>query len=128
MLRTRVDGLQCKRRMDGFDSFKTCMNQVTIRNSGVGPIVDEFAEMFAGRAIYSMGDLYSSYYQFQKDVDGGSAMAHLVSASGGAHLSKEVGEIVRINPQNSFKTTATPGFQGNRLEEGRYFTTDEGAT
>ena len=44
------------------------MNQVTIRNSGVGPIVDEFAEMFAGRAIYSMGDLYSGYDQFQLAV------------------------------------------------------------
>ena len=44
------------------------MNQVTIRNSGVGPIVDEFAEMFAVRAIYSMGDLYSGYDQFQLAV------------------------------------------------------------
>ena len=41
------------------------VNKVTIRNSGIGPIVDEFAEMFAGRAIYSMGDLYSGYDQFQ---------------------------------------------------------------
>ena len=41
------------------------VNQVTIRNSGVGPIVDEFAEEFAGRAIYSIGDLYSGYDQFQ---------------------------------------------------------------
>ncbi|MCO5581444.1 hypothetical protein L7F22_035328 [Adiantum nelumboides] len=30
------------------------VNKVTIRNVGTGPIVDEFA----GRAIYSMGDLY----------------------------------------------------------------------
>jgi hypothetical protein len=28
------------------------VNKVTIRNSGVGPIVDEFAEEFAGQAIY----------------------------------------------------------------------------
>ena len=35
------------------------VNEVTIRNSGVDPIVDEFAEAFAGRAIYSIGDLYS---------------------------------------------------------------------
>ena len=27
--------------------------------------MDEFVEMFAGRAIYSMGDLYSGYDQFQ---------------------------------------------------------------
>ena len=41
------------------------VNKVTIRNVGTGPIVDEFAEAFAGRAIYSMGDLYSGYDQFQ---------------------------------------------------------------
>jgi len=40
-------------------------NKVTIRNVGVGPLVDEFAEDFAGRAIYSIGDLYSGYDQFQ---------------------------------------------------------------
>src|SRR5450759_3475374 len=40
-------------------------NKVTIRNVGTGPIVDEFAEEFAGRAIYSIGDLYSEYDQFQ---------------------------------------------------------------
>ena len=41
------------------------VNQVTIRNAGVGPSVDEFAEAFAGRSIYSIGDLYSGYDQFQ---------------------------------------------------------------
>ena len=41
------------------------VNKVTIRNMGSSPIVDEFAEAFAGRAIYSMGDLYSGYDQFQ---------------------------------------------------------------
>lgn len=40
-------------------------NRVTIRNMGCGPIVDEVAEAFAGRAIYSSGDLYSGYDQFQ---------------------------------------------------------------
>jgi len=40
-------------------------NKVTIRNVGVGPVVDEYAEDFAGRAIYSIGDLYSGYDQFQ---------------------------------------------------------------
>ena len=41
------------------------LNKVTIRNIGIGPIVDEFAEEFASRAIYSIGDLYSGYDQFQ---------------------------------------------------------------
>ena len=41
------------------------VNKVTIRNMGSSPIVDEFAEAFAGRAIYSMGDLYLGYDQFQ---------------------------------------------------------------
>jgi hypothetical protein len=36
-------------------------NAVTIRNVGTGPAVDEFAEEFAGRAIYSIGDHYSEY-------------------------------------------------------------------
>jgi len=40
-------------------------NKVTIRNKGSGPIVDEVAEAFAGHAIYSIGDLYSGYDQFQ---------------------------------------------------------------
>jgi len=40
-------------------------NKVTIRNMGSGPIVDEVAEAFAGRSIYSIGDLYSGYDQFQ---------------------------------------------------------------
>ncbi|KAL2643033.1 hypothetical protein R1flu_010620 [Riccia fluitans] len=41
------------------------VNAVTIRNARVGPIVDEYVEAFVGRAIYSMGDLYSGYDQFQ---------------------------------------------------------------
>ncbi|KAL3681112.1 hypothetical protein R1sor_024068 [Riccia sorocarpa] len=40
-------------------------NNVTIRNLGKGPIVDEVADAFAGRAIYSIGDFYSGYDQFQ---------------------------------------------------------------
>ncbi|KAL3687991.1 hypothetical protein R1sor_014300 [Riccia sorocarpa] len=44
-------------------------NKVTIRNMGSRPVVDEFAEAFAGRAIYSMGDLYSGYDQFQLAVE-----------------------------------------------------------
>ncbi|KAL3698023.1 hypothetical protein R1sor_012099 [Riccia sorocarpa] len=40
-------------------------NSVTIRNLGTGPIVDEVADAFAGHAIYSIGDLYSGYDQFQ---------------------------------------------------------------
>ena len=45
------------------------VNRVTIRNADTGPIVGEFTEAFARRAIYSMGDLYSGYDQFQLDVD-----------------------------------------------------------
>ena len=45
------------------------VNRVTIRNVSVGPIVDAFAEAFAGRAIYSMCDLYSGYDQFQLAID-----------------------------------------------------------
>ena len=41
------------------------VNKVTICNSGVGPVVDEFAEAFAARAIFSIGDLFSGYDQFQ---------------------------------------------------------------
>ena len=45
------------------------INKVTIRNVGIRPIVDEFAEAFVGREIYSMGDLYSGYEQFQLAID-----------------------------------------------------------
>ena len=41
------------------------VNKVTIRNTGVGPSIDEFA----GRSIYSVGDLYSGYDQFQLAVE-----------------------------------------------------------
>ncbi|KAL3694555.1 hypothetical protein R1sor_008206 [Riccia sorocarpa] len=44
-------------------------NSVTIRNVGSGPIVDEVVDEFAGRAIYSIGDLYSGYDQFQLAVE-----------------------------------------------------------
>lgn len=44
-------------------------NRVTIRNKGSGPIVDEVAEAFAGQAIYSIGDLYSGYDQFQLAIE-----------------------------------------------------------
>ena len=39
------------------------VNKVTIRNSKVGPVVDEL-EAFARRAIYTIGDLYSRDDQF----------------------------------------------------------------
>ena len=42
---------------------------VTIRNAGINPSIDEFAEAFAGRSIYSIGDVYSGYDQFQLAVD-----------------------------------------------------------
>ena len=51
------------------------INQVTIRNAGVGPSVDEFVEAFTGRSIYSIGDqqrchdiihmVYWNHYHFQ---------------------------------------------------------------
>ena len=34
------------------------VNKVIICNVGIGPSVDEFAEAFVGRSIYSIGDLY----------------------------------------------------------------------
>ncbi|KAL2622719.1 hypothetical protein R1flu_002924, partial [Riccia fluitans] len=40
-------------------------NSVTIRNVGIGPIIDDVVYEFAGRAIYSVGDLYFGYDQFQ---------------------------------------------------------------
>ena len=40
-------------------------NKVTIKNKLSGPIVDEVVEAFARHAIYSIGDLYSGYDQFQ---------------------------------------------------------------
>jgi hypothetical protein len=42
---------------------------VTIRNAGIGPTIDEFVEAFAGRSIYSVGNLYSGYDQFQLVVE-----------------------------------------------------------
>ena len=45
------------------------VNKVTIRNVGIGPTIDEFAEAFAGRSIYSVGDLYSGNDQFQLAVE-----------------------------------------------------------
>ena len=45
------------------------VNKVTIRNAGIGPSIDEFEEAFAGRSIYSIGDLYSGYDQFQLVVE-----------------------------------------------------------
>ena len=45
------------------------VNKVTIRNVGIRPTIDEFAEAFAGRAIYSVGDLYLGYAQFQLVVE-----------------------------------------------------------
>ena len=45
------------------------VNKVTIRNSGIGPCVNEFAEAYAGWSIYSVGDLYLGHDQFQLAVD-----------------------------------------------------------
>lgn len=41
------------------------MNKLIIQNMGASLIVNEFAEVFAGKAIYSISDLYSGYHQFQ---------------------------------------------------------------
>ena len=45
------------------------VNKVTRRNSGVGPMVDEFTEAFANQAIYSIRDLYFGKDHFQLVVD-----------------------------------------------------------
>ena len=45
------------------------VNKVTIRNAGIRPTIDEFVEAFTGRSIYSVGDLYSRYDQFQLAVE-----------------------------------------------------------
>ena len=45
------------------------VNKVTIRNTGVRPSIDEFAEAFAGSSIYFVRDLYSGYNQFQLAVE-----------------------------------------------------------
>ena len=42
---------------------------MTIRNAGIRPTIDEFAEAFIRRSIYSVGDLYSGYDQFQLAVE-----------------------------------------------------------
>ena len=38
------------------------LNQVTIRDTGVPPILDEFVEAYAGRSIYSVLDMYWGFY------------------------------------------------------------------
>ncbi len=40
-------------------------NKVTVQNTGVAPVVENYVEHFSGRAILSMCDLYSGYDQFQ---------------------------------------------------------------
>ena len=45
------------------------VNKVTIRNARISPCINEFTEAFAGRSIYSISDLYSSYNQFQLAAD-----------------------------------------------------------
>ena len=45
------------------------VNKVTIRNAGVGPTIDEFAEAFAGRPIYLVKDLNLGYDQFQLAIE-----------------------------------------------------------
>ena len=38
------------------------LNKVTMRDSGVPPILDEFVEAYAGRSIYSVLDMYWGFY------------------------------------------------------------------
>ena len=38
------------------------LNQVTMRDSGVPPILDEFVEAYAGRSVYSVLDMYWGFY------------------------------------------------------------------
>jgi hypothetical protein len=45
------------------------INKVIIRNMGSNSIVDEFIEASLGKAIYSMGDLFPDYDQFQLAMD-----------------------------------------------------------
>ena len=52
-----------------FIQYLQPVNKVMIRNVGIDPSIDEFIEAFAGRSIYSIGDLYSGYDQFQLAVD-----------------------------------------------------------
>jgi len=38
------------------------LNKVTMRDSGVPPILDEFVEAYAGRSVYSVLDMYWGFY------------------------------------------------------------------
>ena len=42
---------------------------MTIQNTGIRPTIDELTEAIVGRSIYSVGDLYSGYDQFQLAVE-----------------------------------------------------------
>ena len=44
------------------------LNGVTIRDTGVPPILDEFVEAYAGRSIYSVLDMYWGFYARVLDV------------------------------------------------------------
>jgi hypothetical protein len=44
------------------------LNGVTIRDTGVPPILDEFVEAYAGRSIYSVLDMYWGFYARILDV------------------------------------------------------------
>jgi hypothetical protein len=58
-----------KNRSLRFIQDRQLVNKVTIRNVGIRPSVYAFAEKFTGRSIYSIGDLYSGYDQFQLVVE-----------------------------------------------------------
>lgn len=45
------------------------INRIIIRNKDCNPIVDEVAKAFISYAIYSIGDLYLDYNQFQLAIE-----------------------------------------------------------
>ena len=44
------------------------LNGVTIRDTGVPPILDEFVEAYTGQSVYSVLDMYWGFYARTLDV------------------------------------------------------------
>jgi hypothetical protein len=67
MHRIQIDGLRVRKKNGNLQFIQDMQpfNEVTVRNMRTCSLVDEFAEEFASRAIYSFNDLYSGYDQFQ---------------------------------------------------------------
>lgn len=53
--------------------------KATIKIVGIKPTVNEFAQEFVGKAIYSIGDFYSSYDKFQLAQDSSDITAMRMS-------------------------------------------------